>query len=764
MKILEEVYRSLVDNHEQMLKEAEENTLAIQYARNDFFSLEPMYHQVNNVSTENLNFYNSVEELPSGSEIHICVLGKSKLLQSRNSYGEGVYYDSFYTYADNEKWRLELYVNPEIQKPIKVERLITTEENLPLCFEMYSEHGYWKFDYAFSDESLQVTCNYYDTKETFLFQKLLHVQYSQAAQGIESITEEYDGSKREIYNYNLKKSSKEELLEEAKEKIVDSIVGLIEEGGAVKEEMECLLLEYTCQGPFPPRLGLSPKEEVAKGEDPLSSFYWVNEMMYQIELDDDRVLYETLNSFYDEAYDAVGYDLDEEEQNAEYDKIAKEIFDVYVDICKKLKTKRKIKASIPTTQTFHITARDYEACNEWDFLQVLLPKARVKKLQKLIDAYKEGGSLSPEDKAIVMEIEETLEHRNSEFKQLKENLEAQETTTLYAPKLYFFLEPYGFELALDKADDRGELLTSSYLSSQPEGEDYFLYKFKEDKVLYIAQYRHGGKLWSECFYTYGNNTVLVSDFHYFSSGLELDSFSQWEIQDTKPIKSVYYAYGQKMTKSYIYKNDNIIEMKEEDIMCSFEFMSKYNFSTAYDYDYDYDTSKNLQRITRYADKTQNQNIQYCSDFSYLDEMTDKIIQISYESIISEIQKGDLEESVALVVEYYGDMLFPIYNFSLLSLDDDKKIHWEEKRTNARNIDDGIFVNFIVATASGKGLTEDSDEKAIKCHACISRVFRELQNRLYETIKEKFGIELETFIKAKEESSIKIENQLYEKNK
>ena len=309
---------------------------------------------------DKVKFYQELEEMPSTNEVHLCLLGNKKLLQSRNSYGEDVYYDSFYTYADNEKWRLELYANGKEKKPIRVERLITGEYNLPICFERYSENSYWKFDYSFSGDEETVECNYFDGKGNFLFQKTLDVLYSEAADGIESITSKNEETTETLYHYINGEKNREDLLEEAKIAVVEGILAGLEKEEDIDEAIECLLLEYTCQGPFPPHVGFSPIEKVEKGESPMT-FYWVNEMQHQLQAnlhEGNEALFATMNAFYDEDYEAVGYELDEEGENLIYEKIGKDIFDVYVDICKRLKGKRKLKTLIPTTKTFHITARD----------------------------------------------------------------------------------------------------------------------------------------------------------------------------------------------------------------------------------------------------------------------------------------------------------------------------------------------------------------------------------------------------------------------
>ncbi len=756
---LEKIYYALAKRHKQLCDDVEQQNPLIAYTHKDFFSLEPYYHEIYNLSKNDLEFYPDLDQLPASSEKFLCLLGDKQLLQSRSYMGKDSYYDSFYLQEERVKWRYDLYRNKDEIKPIKVEKLTLGDYNLPVCFETYQTRSYSRCDYTFSGDDATVHCNYYDDKENLQNRKEMLVHYSEKAEGVETIHIITNKQKTLIYNHEELHKSHEQLLEETKEAVVNSIIEALKENPDreyIDEKIDALLLEYTTQGPFPPIVGYAPKQELMEGENPYE-YYWVNEMAYQLSYETaekHRILFDRMNTYFDEAYEAVEYD-DEEKERAQYDRIGKEIIDIYIDICQRLKARKEIKKLLPTTRTFHIVAQDYEQSNVSEFIKALLPKTRVAELKRYAKLYDDGGSLEPEQLEIVQEIDKMFETKNKEYPRLKKVLSQKETVKKYSDRNYFFWQPFEYEITFEKANDSEDLFASPHLTDTTDFIDYFEYHFEDEKLVYITQYRSGGKQWSEIFFEYLDKQIDIYVFNYFSSGLQIEDYTQLHYDKDRLDSALIYSYGHKQSFNYTYDDTNkLLQSTQHHIMCSTLFFQSSTATTKYSYD----DQGEIILIADYYEGKPYPRIRYGHDLSYFDDITDTVISRLLTTIFDALDKESVSNSHAIVLEDNNDFSFPLYRFYLLRYENTGGFQWFEKSTKGIQLsDESLFMDFYIMMSESTYDKEKRDKQIV----CQQRVINDLTTQLKQRIYQTYAADIEIFIQNLDQPKERIENLIKE---
>ncbi|VAW62467.1 hypothetical protein MNBD_GAMMA09-3730 [hydrothermal vent metagenome] len=521
MDRLKKTFGSLVEKHKDLIKQVGDKSNQERLAVADVFSIEPFYHQLHTISSYDFEFYTEASLIPAGYEKLICHFGEDGILQIRNEYREETYYDNFFIYHENEKWRLQLFVNGNDVKPTNVERLILDSEGNAVSYETYDGMTYTRFSYDYQEAG--VIQKRYDDKDNLLETNEL------------------------IFKDNIKPDIKS-VVDQVILIIVDTVMKGLQSDGIYLEEdneepIECILLQYTAQGPFPPLVAMSPEVSLKKGEYPFY-FYSANDMKHELFLDfsaQNCSVMDDLNFYFENKMHDIECDVSDKGHIDEVLKIEAEIFDIYVGICRKIKAKRKLASLIPVTKTFHVTARDFERCNEWDFLQATVSKSRLKIIQKQLDSYNNADALSIEKRALMENFNATLDEENKAYDCLKEKLKATSVNVKYSQHLHYHLEPYAYELRYNKPHTPGLLINNERLSLTPENKKHYKYHFDGDSLCFISYY-DGDRLLNEMFFTYDDDTTSVHNFHHADSGLYLQEFDRMEYKKTKPNRLMSYKF------------------------------------------------------------------------------------------------------------------------------------------------------------------------------------------------------------------------------
>ena len=747
MNPLASIYDSLATDYEQLVDEVNQIPVQTGFTALDFFSPEPYFQELNNLADDKLKIYASDDELPEDSEFHLLAIADGKAKLARNYYGEDVYYDSFFVYPENEKRRYQVYFNNGEVKPIKVEQLIRNEDGSPAIYRQYSQYGYHEFFYSWAGRKHLVERNYYDLKQNLVFKDRLEVSFNEDMSAVDKIIQITDKETTALYDRDTQQSDVNELLQQAKDVIVNTLLEDLKKSQNITEEVLCLLFEYTMQGPFPPTVGLglnSEKEDNDADENnygPLA-FYNAPDMQYFSEAD-------TLDIDFYRNGNALFLALNSRLDDMDFEQASELVMQAYVDICNKLKRSRTLKTLFPVHKDFHITARDFEDCNELEFLQQTLNQKQLRKLQSAIAEHEANAGLSAEDQAVLDSLQVTHELKANDYDRLKASLADIETEDLFSKECLFFLEPFKFEKTHKRLSHYHCFCDTPGLTSQPDGENYYHYRLQEDRIVYIAQYVDGNIL-REYFYVYDDAGISEYYFHVGGKERSLEMFSRLEMSLKKPRQYVCQHDDHLTEIVYeINESDHVIAGHEHELM----FVSDMKMERRFRHGYYYDDHHKLSRVTHQyipgADEPPTvfgESVDFCSDLSYLEETLAEVVKAQTNDILPHMNKAILTDSLALVLEYNNQLPFPLMNIFVLYAHG-QDIQWQE--VNVYNRDEPhthSYMNFCVYTSSEYAATEKNHLSAEDAAGYIHKAFALLATSLNERIAKEYTLEVPVLTK------------------
>ncbi|VAW72314.1 hypothetical protein MNBD_GAMMA10-372 [hydrothermal vent metagenome] len=765
MKELLQAYDQLVAKHESRLQRLEDNEYLISYAAHDFFSIEPFYHEMNSIPTSQAKFYAHMEELPEDGYTYICAIVNHKLAYVRNAFGPDTYYDSFFSYDNNETWRLEIYVNEQGKKPVKVERLIRDENGANVSFETYSEHGYQKFDYKYTPTGLNISAAYFDSKHNHHMDRQFQVLIDYTDNSVESILEIENTSHTLIYDKTLANAPIEDLLKHVQSSIVQTILTELEKSHEIESQIDYMLLEYTMQHPFPPTFALDSQPVLNEGDYPLG-MYNAPDMQYfseedlVVDFDNDSVLYDSINSQLNALYD----DSDEA-----YEQTANRVFNAYAEICRELnKRMPKFVKKIKLSDEFHVLARDFEQCNELDFIKVLFTEEKIKAIELSLEAYEKKSVLNEEDQATLERLEKTLHEQGEKYTHLKQILQEKTTSSVYTTELVYYLNPFGYEFHNYKANYKAgtaiNFNNQNDFSVTPPGDSYYEYIIENGELTCIANYQNG-EIRTEQFYLREESLVSEWLFQYYTSGLELNQFSTLVLKNKKA--DMYETYQYKHIETTTYKYDahgNIIS--DEDVRCLID--KKFIHKAYSEHTYSYTNEHELQKITHIFDDGKKSNTVFCTDDSFMQECITSIVKLCHDNIMENISEHNIRHTIrgalAIVLEIDRAPIFPLHYFYILLPGMQSSIHWERVDIGYNDsMEDNLYLNFSVYTSTSSSLNEPMYFTAKEAKLYIKRTLTDITEKLQRSVNEKFDTDIQVHIKQVTESTEKLDQIIIEKH-
>lgn len=375
---MKSAYLSLVDSYAERLESIESTASIMGFTSMDIFSLEPFFDKINNLSNTQMKTYKKQEDLPEGSGLFAFIILDKVLVQVREFFSDSVFNDYLFANDGLVQWRYDVHVNNDKVTPMSVQCLHKEADGAYISFEVYDGSYLTHHEYRYKEHEIEVVSTSYKDKKSLTL-GTLHIKISEDNTHISKIEKVYSGRHFRIYDYAILTASLKELLKMCREYIILAVTRGLKDQDVIKEEILFILFEYNLQTPFPPSIAFAQTTEIAEMEKEGArklELYNASDLFYYSEDDNPFIdlwgkggaVFNLLNVRLLETYN--------------YEELKQVCFDFYLDLCRIFIRKRSLKNLIPVSPDFHVTARDLETCNEWDFLQRLLPGKTVKIIEE----------------------------------------------------------------------------------------------------------------------------------------------------------------------------------------------------------------------------------------------------------------------------------------------------------------------------------------------------------------------------------------------
>ena len=633
LKDLKEYYKKLPQEYATLLKTVEEQPVSIAYASVDFFSKEPFFVEYNHLRSEKLKLETSIDDL-EGDEIFSLAIANHKVIHSRNYMGGEVFYDSFYQYKGNSEYRYELYKNAETIKSVAVEYLEKGENGENIVYRKYGMYGAQEQVFTYKDNTIDVDITYFDEKLTLQYKEKREVFLNEERTVVEKIMSYTGEMATPIYDADMVKMSFESLLGKCKAAICKSIKEGIIAHPPTEKNICLTLLEYTMQGPFPPTVAMGTVEERKElTEEYGNPLVWINapDMSLFSESDtlkisfDDRPLYDELNS---------------RVTDMEFETVHSIIKKTYIDICKALKKDKELHENLHVTTDYQVTARDFEACNEAEFLEKILPKKEWQKINKTIQEHEEEIDKEYKNDPDIIRINKVLDEQEMMYTQLVEKANVLQGDDYYQLNgLIYTIKPLGEYLEAEGKEVENVL--DKLTKEKPKVSSYYHYKMLDDKPYVIYHYIDGVLVW-EHYFNFESTLHTHHLFHTKETPI-LEKYEELHLQNGYPIQFYYYGGLEYDELTYTLKEGEIVQMEGRKIM---HYQMKMESALRYDIAYQEDKLHSV-----YCTYNENQYMVYAIDNSFMDLIIDEIVNGLLIVIMKSLRKETVKNSQALVILY-----------------------------------------------------------------------------------------------------------------
>ena len=541
IKNLHNRFTQLATEYQSKIEAATNIHGRIAYCDQDIFTIEPFYAEINNLPLHQVQLVDDPEQL-QGSQIFQVLISEGKARLHREWMGENCYYDGLFEYQDNQKTRLLVFVKDNEVKPIRLEVI------------NYDDNGYYKDFYAVSQYGIEELHYQYlglttridrfriddDFQQEFIYS--YQVYRSEQDYSIQKIEMVHQGKTSIIYNANLNQQSLDDLLKQALKYKTRDILEACKQDELQGKHIQCLLIEYSSQSPMNSSLALIQTSEVDyKNDYPLA---WLNAPDAELFLEEPETeyqsVYERIDGLFDQMQDqeyqtnthdvlvsaeleSDETDTDQIQNSTESQRLMKEF---YIKLCKSLKLKLRQQATFTLDDNFFVCARDYEACNEEEYLQAILPVKQYKQICKIIDRQKVRQKQRLANNPIRLLADSIKQEAEQLLPQLLQLAETSPTDYWYSKERYYFIEPFGFELKTGKTGRWQNFLTRKI----PASSFYFRYQLIDDLPISIAQISEG-KIVRQWFWQRTSDRELEIEYYCFKNKPFVESCNLLELKD-----------------------------------------------------------------------------------------------------------------------------------------------------------------------------------------------------------------------------------------
>ncbi|ABG59628.1 hypothetical protein CHU_2370 [Cytophaga hutchinsonii ATCC 33406] len=412
----------------------------------------------------------------------------------------------------------------------------------------------------------------------------------------------------------------------------------------VEDEISWLLLEFTLEYPFPPTLGLAQKKEAEglsdRHEHPLASYNAADLELFS----ENQTIVLTFDP-----YEALFSTADQLLEEIEYEDRQPFIFQLYIEVCKALMLESSNWTHLNLAADFHVTARDYEMCDEADYLKKLLPKKAVNKIKQKLQAYDKKNNEEYANDETILNVQAVIEQETGRYEELIEAIEMDACVDIFTQQEIYFIQPYYVEIHMHK---RSENIDWELSKQKPENLlFYYQYKLKNN-IPQLVDYYHEDKLiWRRIFQD--KEGVKTAYKFFLKSGQpEFESYTVLKPVTEHSDQYEKYSEGHYNEITY-YKNEQQQIIRAVYLHCMFFMGHKSDAGFEYTFEYKNNELFKISSLNQHGKQT----VSYCKDNSFMEETIDAFIEHICTFTLMKMNGRSLDKLDAVVLEYDHSMAF-----------------------------------------------------------------------------------------------------------
>lgn len=525
IQTLQTRFKQLDQEYPALLKGLHNTQALSAYCDQDIFRIEPFYVEKNNLDVAEFKLVSDPDEL-DGSQIFQVLMSEGKILFHREWMGENCYYDGFFIYTENQKTRLHFYIKDETIKPISLEILHFDDQGRYQHFYCIDTYSIYECSYRYNQNKIQANYIFYDDELNASHKTQYQIKRSPNTREVLSIDFIEPDNTQRIYDASHKAFTLKQLLTKAQKHLTDDILQQCSAKKLSRKKIHCLLVEYSSQGPFPPTLAFIQEKEVKacikNKEHPLGFLNAPDTELFLSEMETEHyALYEQINRHIEQMQDIEYAQKDKaddltDETCSDSQKV---IIDFYTKLSKSLKLRIRQQSHLQLSPEFYVCARDFEACNELDYLKVLLPQKQFSKIQKNIQDYEEEQERAIANNPVQQEYNQIFQRAAEQIPKLIAAAENQAADYWYSDEFLYFIEPFGYEMKTGRFNQGWQKLLNKKI---PQRNRFFRYQMQNDTPLSIAEFSNG-KLVRQWYWHRTTEDILQIEWYCFKDPAHIES-------------------------------------------------------------------------------------------------------------------------------------------------------------------------------------------------------------------------------------------------
>lgn len=496
---------------------------------------------------------------------------------------------------------------------------------------------------------------------------------------------------------------------------------------ATEDEISWLLLEFTLEYPFPPALGLAQKNETERltGEDdhPLIAYNCADLELFS---ENQTVLLEF------DPYEELFATADQLLEEIEYEDRQPFMFQLYVDVCKALMLESSNWTQLKLADDFHVTARDYEMCDEAHYLKKLLPKKTFNKIQRKLDAYDAKLNDAYANDETILNVKSVVEVESDRYEELLETLDFEAYTDVFTQDEVYFIRPFYVETHMHK---RPFEIDREFSTQKPISERrYYHYKFYNNIPQLVDYYSDDVLIW-RMIYQYQEGYSTAHKFFLKDGLTEFEDYVR--IKEHSDSLIIYEKYGGRQYDQISY-HKNIQGEITSAVHVRSMFDIGYKMDATFEYLFEY-KNEDLFKISC-INQNKKKSISYCKDDSFMDEAIDDFVEHICRFTISKMKDQSLEKLDAVVLVYDVTLAF----YFTIHLVRNKEMF--DISTYELHEDDSSMMNLTVYTSESASSPDHEYFSREQSEGYVNETYTRICDTLQQRILDTFQLSVPVVIK------------------
>lgn len=515
------------------------------------------------------------------------------------------------------------------------------------------------------------------------------------------------------------KKSLQVVLENSKQALIKVINESMLRQAQAKDEISWLLLEFTLEYPFPPTLGLAQKKEAERlrGEDehPLIAYNCADLELFS----------ENQNIVMDfDPYEELFETADQLLEEVEYEDRQPFMFQLYVDVCKALMLESVNWKHLNLAADFHVTARDYEICDEAEYLKKLLPKKAYTKIKRKLEAYDAKINDAYANDETVVKVKALMEQESVRYEELLAGLTPEMYTDVYSPKEVYFLRPFYAEMKMHK---RPEEIEQELSTQKPVGQlMYYQYKFQNNLPQLLDYYYEDKLIWRKIF-QHKENQISYHKFFLKTGTSEIEDYA---VITTYSSEIIYEKYMDGHYEKTVYHKNEFGQITHA-VHERSRFVVGYKMDATFEYFFEYKNDELFKVCC--VNQNKQRSVSYCKDDSFIEEAIDDFIGHICTFAIGKMKTESLTGLDAVILEYDHTLAF-YFNIQLFRNKNRTSISTYEQYE-----DDSAMMNLTVYTTESVTSSDQEYLSRKKAAAYITETYTRLCSTLSQRIFDTFQL-------------------------